>query len=141
MRKVFYNSWVAHIVLSLSSCHTIMLFGFVFSILKESEMTQAVRNHECVHARQWMETTFACGAMIMLAVLAFGIHPVWLLLGGTFFYVWYVLEWAYKAIVYAILKIPGNAYKDVSFEREARFAAWNPNYLENSNYFAWLREL
>ena len=40
MKNVFYNSWVAKTVLCLSKCHTIMLFGFVFSELKQEEVTQ-----------------------------------------------------------------------------------------------------
>ena len=40
MKNVFYNSWVAKAVLCLSKCHTIMLFGFVFSKLKEEEVTK-----------------------------------------------------------------------------------------------------
>ena len=30
---------------------------FRISKLKEEEVTQRVRNHECVHARQWFEVT------------------------------------------------------------------------------------
>ena len=38
MKNVFYNSWVAKTALCLSECHTIMLFGFVFSKLKQEEV-------------------------------------------------------------------------------------------------------
>ena len=34
-----------------------------------------------------------------------------------------------------------NPYKDISFEREARFSEKDPHYLENSRYFAWLKEI
>lgn len=73
MKNIFYNSWVAKTVLCLSKCHTIMLFGFVFSKLKEEEVAQRVKNHECVHARQWFEVTALSGAVILALVLALGI--------------------------------------------------------------------
>lgn len=31
MKKIHANNWLAKIVLAFSSCHTIMLFGFVLS--------------------------------------------------------------------------------------------------------------
>lgn len=146
MKKVVYDSRVAKVLLCLSNCHTIMLGGFVFSTLKEEEMAQATRNHECVHARQWIEMTVLCGILVLVPVLAFGVSAWWMLLSGLVFYVWYVLEWAYKGLVYWALGDEwgcekSSAYANVSFEREARFAAYNSNYLENAGYFGWLKEL
>lgn len=34
-----------------------------------------------------------------------------------------------------------SAYKDISMEREARFSERDSHYLDNSNYFAWLKEI
>ena len=146
MKKVFYDSWVARMVLYFSTCHTIMLFGFVFSKLKEEEVTQRVRNHECVHARQWFETTVLAGTIILTLVLIFNISAWWMLLSGMVYYVWYVVEWFIRSIIYSVLNDeydckPMNPYKEICFEREARFSERDPNYLENSNYFAWLQEL
>ena len=39
------------------------------------------------------------------------------------------------------LKDAGRAYKVVSFEREAYSNEDDPNYIENSNYFAWVKYL
>ena len=146
MKNVFYNSWVAKTVLCLSKCHTIMLFGFVFSKLKEEEVTQRVRNHECVHARQWFEVTALSDSVLLAIVLVFGISPWWMFLSGGIYYVWYVVEWVIRSIIYSVLNDeydckPMNPYKEICFEREARFSERAPNYLENSSYFAWLREL
>lgn len=144
MKKVFYDSWVARMLLYFSDCNTIMLFGFVFSTLKEDEMSQATRNHECVHARQWFETTALVGSVILALVLTFNISAWWMLLSSMFFYVWYVIEWMLKGMVYSVLDDDcekRSAYKNVSFEREARYSEKDSNYLENSNYFAWLKEL
>lgn len=146
MNKVFYNSWVAKTTLCLSKCHTIMLFGFVFSKLKEEEMTQRVRNHECVHARQWFEVTVLSGSVLLAIVLIFGISPWWMLLSGGIYYVWYVLEWICKCVWYSVMIDEWTCdmetpYQSISFEREARLSERDSNYLENGGYFGWLKEL
>lgn len=144
MKKVFYDSWFARLVLCLSSCHTIMLFGFVFSKRKESEISQSTRNHECTHARQWFETTALFGALFLAIVLAFGVTPWLVVLSGLMYYVWYVIEWLIKLVIYNTFNTSGekpNAYKNLSFEREARLSERDAHYLENSDYFAWLRHL
>lgn len=146
MKKVFCDSWVARAVLCLSACHTIMLFGLVFSKRKEESLTQATRNHECVHARQWAEVSVASGALLLALVLILGISPWWMLLAGVSYYVWYVVEWAVRAVLYSVLDDgwdceKRSAYKDISMEREARFSEKDPHYLENSGYFAWLKEI
>lgn len=144
MKKIFYNSWVAKGLLYFSRCHTIMLFGFVFSKQTKEEMTQATVNHECVHARQWAEVTALSGSLLMIAVLAAGISPWWVLLSAAVYYLWYVVEWVLRSMVYSVLDdecSPTDPYRNISFEREARFAERNANYLENSRYFAWVDEL
>lgn len=146
MKNMFYNSWVAKAVLCLSKCHTIMLFGFVFSKLREEEVTQRVRNHECVHARQWFEVTALSGSVLLAIVLVFGISPWWMLLGGGIYYVWYVLEWICKSVWYSVMIDEWTCdmetpYESISFEREARLSERDSNYLENSGYLGWLKEL
>ena len=146
MKNIFYNSWVAKTVLCLSKCHTIMLFGFVFSKLKEEEVTQRVRNHECVHARQWFEVTALSGSILLSIVLIFGISPWWMFLSGGIYYFWYVLEWMCKSVWYSVMMDEWTCdmetpYQSISFEREARFSERDSNYLENSGYFGWLKEL
>ena len=37
------------------------------------------------------------------------------------------------------IMIWGNAYKYVSFERKARENQYDNNYLENCNYFSWVK--
>ena len=48
------------------------------------------------------------------------------------------MEWLVRAVR---LKDAGRAYKTVSFEREAYSNEDDPNYIENSNYFAWVKYL
>jgi len=47
-----------------------------------------------------------------------------------FFYVWYFVEWVVKLFIFG-----KKAYKNLSFEREAR------TLNENRNYYAWIKYL
>lgn len=136
MRKVFYDSRLAKALLFMSSCKTITLGPFVCSKLKESEMGQWVRNHECTHARQWIELTVASGVIIWLLMLVFNISAWWLILSALAFYLWYGIEWLVRFLIKLNAK---KAYKAIAFEREAYDNEYDANYLENSRYFAWLR--
>jgi hypothetical protein len=50
----------------------------------------------------------------------------------VFFYVWYVIEW--------LIRLPkGNAYRSISFEREAYANDKNPNYLKTRKRYAFLK--
>lgn len=49
-----------------------------------------------------------------------------------FFYVWYVIEWLFR--------LPkGNAYRSISFEREAYENDSDIDYLKNRKHFAFLK--
>ena len=49
------------------------------------------------------------------------------------FYIWYFIEWVIR------LFLPGNAYRNISFEQEAYDNDKNLSYLENREKFAWLK--
>lgn len=51
-----------------------------------------------------------------------------------FFYVWYIIEW--------LVRLPkGNAYRNISFEKEAYANELDMNYLKNRKRFAFLKHL
>lgn len=139
MKKVFYESWIAKHLL-FANYTTITLFAWVFTKWSEGEAKQSIINHECVHARQWIELTVASGLLIWLGMLLFGYSAWWLLLSAMTFYIWYVLEFVVKWF-YGSIMGNYNAYKNISFEREARLSEKDNNYLENSTYFGWLKML
>ncbi|MBR1804089.1 MAG: hypothetical protein IJ775_04205 [Muribaculaceae bacterium] len=66
-------------------------------------------NHERIHTRQMLE------------------------LGIIFFYLIYVLEWLVR------LTMRGNAYRNISFEREAYAHQRDLDYLSHRRPYAWLR--
>lgn len=80
MKKIYYDSWLARML--LFGCHTITIGPFVFSQKKADEMNQETRNHECTHARQWMEITVLTGIVLFGMVLVFGFSPWYLLFSG-----------------------------------------------------------
>ena len=52
-----------------------------------------------------------------------------------FFYLWYVIEWIIR------LFMEGNAYRNISFEREAYNNEDNIIYLESRKKFTWIKYL
>lgn len=138
MKRIFYQSKVAKVLLYFSICSTITIGPFVLSKLSESEMPQYVRNHECTHSRQWIETTVASGFLLFLLVALAGVNAWWLALSAFVFYLWYGLEYLIRL---CILRDGNKAYRAVSFEQEAYANEKDANYNENSAYFSWVKYL
>ena len=90
----------------------INLFGVLF-VRNGCEMSREDLNHEKIHTAQMRELFY------------------------LFFYVWYVLEWLYR-----LLACKGNAYRNISFEREAYANQNDMYYLEtNRSPYAWMKYL
>lgn len=136
MKKICYNSWIARHFL-FPSYSTITLAAWVCTKFKTKEtMPQYVRNHECTHARQWTEMFLLTGALIWFISLFVEISPWLYLVAVLAFYLLYVVEWLIRLLING-----REAYKYVSFEREAQNAQYNETYLENTNYFVWVKYL
>ena len=74
-------------------------------------ITDRTINHESIHTKQMKET------------------------GYIIFYVWYLVEWIIR------LFMPGNAYRNISFEREAYANEKDKDYLNNRKFFSWIKYL
>ncbi|MDN0052854.1 hypothetical protein QVN91_07775 [Bacteroides caecigallinarum] len=134
MKKIRYNSWIARTFL-WENYETITLAAWVCTKCKsKEEMPQSTRNHECTHARQWVECMLASGVIIWALVLFAGISAWWFCLAFAMFYILYVLEWLIKLMFYG-----SKAYENISFEREAYGCEHDNNYLENEDYFEWTK--
>ena len=48
------------------------------------------------------------------------------------FYIWYIIEYLIKLFI-------GNAYRNLSFEREAYNNQYNLNYLNNRKNYSWIK--
>lgn len=90
--------------------------GFVainlFGVLfarNEVRISDTVMNHEKIHTRQMRE-------MLYLP-----------------FYGWYLAEWLVRLVM------PGNAYRNICFEREAYAQQSDPSYLGRRKPYSWLK--
>lgn len=79
----------------------------VLFVRKGEKVSERMINHERIHTAQMREMWY------------------------IFFYLWYLEEWICR------LFDKGNAYKNISFEREAYDNDHNPNYLSQRKKFAW----
>jgi len=83
----------------------------VLFVHKGVYLSQELINHERIHSAQQREMLF------------------------LFFYIAYLIEW--------VLRLPmrGNAYRNISFEREAYSNQRDMDYLANRRHYAWRRYL
>nr|DAL76362.1 MAG TPA: hypothetical protein [Caudoviricetes sp.] len=81
----------------------------VLFVRKGCTMRERDYNHEAIHTKQMKELLYV---------------P---------FYILYILEWLYR------LTQKGNAYKNVSFEKEAYDNENDMDYLNKREYFSWIK--
>ena len=103
----------------------INLFGVLF-VKNNAKIDDVTINHEAIHSKQFIEL------MILFAVATVFIRWWMPLFSPLFFYIWYVIEW--------VIRLPnGNAYKNISFEREAYANEGDASYLNGRYWFNFLR--
>ena len=78
---------------------------------KDAKINNVIVNHESIHTSQMKEMLYI---------------P---------FYLWYITEWLIK------LLFKGNAYRNISFEREAYDNQYNLNYLKERKRYNWIKRL
>ena len=127
MKRYFTDSNFAKALL-FEGYSTIAIGWFVFSKLKQ--LPNRTKIHETIHALQWTEVTSV--AFVLLAFFSWIISPYLVFLSPIVYYVWYVIEW--------LIRLPfGDAYRNISFEREAFGNQDNYKYLCERELFAWLK--
>lgn len=92
----------------------ITLFPFIFLKDKSLKLNKTLVNHEKIHIKQQLE---------MFVI---------------FFYMWYLIEYFIRLIHY---KNKYEAYKNISFEREAYDNESNLLYLKNRKLYSFLNYL
>ena len=110
----------------------INLFGVLF-VKNNAKIDEVTINHESIHSAQIAEVMIAS---IPFALLLWLFTNVWLglLLVIASYYLWYVIEW--------LIRLPkGNAYKNISFEREAYANENYSDYLNERKPFSFLNYL
>lgn len=107
--KIIYSNY-----LPFNRFKAINLFGIVFARRQYFPLDKRAINHEYIHTRQMFEL-FIVG-----------------------FYIWYILEWLYKLIIY---KDRLMVYKKISFEKEAYINDINLDYLRERKLFSFIKYL
>lgn len=86
------------------------LFGFIFAREEYKPLSKRTLNHEAIHTAQMKELLYVG------------------------FYLWYVIEWLVKLFIYG-----KEAYRNVSFEREAYQYAGYEGYLSIRKRYRWIQ--
>lgn len=126
MKTIYYNSRLAKLLL-FRGYTTIMLFGFILT--KLNELKPSTLRHENIHRRQYVECAMLSLPLVFL--LCWLVSCWFLFLVPTFYYILYVGEWLVR------LFRSGNAYRNISFEKEAYQN--NPGYLSERKCFSWMK--
>lgn len=138
IKRFYYDSKIAKILLAFSSCQTITIGPFVFSKRTESNVNQNVRNHETCHSIQWIEMACVTGIIVLVLQLLLGCSAWWYLITPIIFYLWYGIKYLVRLILNRSFK---KAYKAIAFEQEAYGSEKDCNYIENRPLFAWWKYL
>ncbi|UOE37247.1 MULTISPECIES: hypothetical protein [Chryseobacterium] len=101
---------VCQFLLKNTKINGITLYPFILIRKPEDKRNKVLINHEKIHLRQQLELLI------------------------VFFYVWYVVEYYYH---YFKLKNEYQAYKSISFEREAYAMEHDINYLKNRKLWSF----
>ena len=104
----------------------INLFGILFA-REKAKIDDVTINHEAIHSRQFVE-------LMVLFAMATVFIRWWLPVFAPFaFYVWYIVEWLIR------LFKKGNAYRKISFEKEAYANQGDFSYLKGRRFFNFLK--
>lgn len=98
-------------IIPFKGFNAINLFGVLF-VRKGNNISQRTINHESIHTKQIME------------------------LLGIFFYLWYGIEWLVRLCQY---RNTHEAYRNISFEREAYDNERKPTYLKKRKLYSFFR--
>jgi len=130
--KIYYNSKLAKILTFLPHFSTMMFFGCV--ITEGKWLSKKTIAHEGCHALQYRDVTrigLPLSVIIFFVTLAFMEIDWWMLsyilVGPLLYYIIYLVEW----LVLLFVMGPHGAYRNIGFERQARWVASTYNKPEN----------
>ena len=137
---IHYNSKLVRFLLP-KDYSAMILFGHVFIRSSKNDADSVIVNHELIHVEQWKELMFAVFAILnvpFIGSINIKYTILTMLLAFCAFYVWYFLEYLIRLI---IKKNHDEAYMSISFEKEAYLNEGKPRYLENRDYFSFIKYL
>ena len=101
------------------------LYGNIFAREEYEPLRASVIQHEAIHKAQMLDFAQWLKKYPTLQVA----------IGGTIFYLIYLLEWIYRLIFHT-----KTAYRGISFEVEAYDNAWRKDYLKYRKPYAMWRK-
>ena len=122
-----------------------------FILIRPKEDTPRLRQHEGIHYLQWTELMVMSFAAQAVLYFGFDISSFWVLLTVSYLsrYLWYVLEFLIRLPKSCLINYQpdanwfneawDNAYRAISFEREAFAFDRSPGYLKTRKHFYWLK--
>lgn len=126
-----YNKYIP-----FGSYSAIMLFGTIWH-KKEDGLDLVDRNHEYIHAIQWVEVS-VLSAIILGIISIFTFHWWYCLIPMFAYYVIYVLEFSYQKVIWLFNK-DMKPYYFITFEQEAYDNECNLSYMSERKWFYWLK--
>lgn len=110
----------------------ITIWPFVFVRKDEEKKFDSVaENHESIHAEQQKEMLGV--GWLMAGILLIITGSLWWLLLIPIYFWWYLIEYCLRSVFGT-----GNAYRNISFEREAYANEKDFDYNRRRQSFAWL---
>lgn len=144
MRKIYYNSIAARLLLWRKGYETAMIFGFICTKRKQPLSSKAV-NHEAIHVEQYMEVTAVAllAALVLSLALCWAVWPfiVALLLYYAIYFVEAGISWVYNAVrrKLSATAAADAAYYASMFEMEAHAHEGDNQYIRGRKSFNWIR--
>jgi hypothetical protein len=110
------------------------IYGLLFT-RNRATVTKITQRHEAIHTWQQLQVCIAF-LLLLLPLWLLSLIPLWFWLFFPLiaFFVLYFVEWI------ARLFMPGNAYRNISFEREAYANQENKNYFEKIKLFSFIKK-
>ena len=98
---------------------------------EEAKFDKVASNHESIHGEQQIEMV-VIGLLLALVVFLITLS-LWSLLLIPIYFWWYLIEWLLRSVFGS-----GNAYRNISFEREAYANEKDLYYIHERDMFAWI---
>ena len=141
MRKIFYNSFMAKVVLLFSELSIVMLFGAICS-RNGNKLSERTKRHESTHCEQYWEVTLVATLVALILSIIFG-PSLWVFLVPVAYYVLYCVEavitWLFRLCTKGWKEACNAAYDNSMFEMEARLAESDTYYNEHRPFWGFLR--
>ena len=98
---------------------------------EEAKFDKVAGNHESIHGEQQIEMGIV-GLFLTLAAFLITCS-LWSMLLIPVYFWWYLIEWLLRSVFGT-----GNAYRNISFEREAYANEKDLDYIHQRDMFAWI---